>query len=206
MRLMDDLKKVFLKHSIIQYLSYAELDDEVYQLILDKNLELALAENKRLKEENMKLKLEGLLEEQATIDVEIGGKNTPLTKEELIQLVGKYKEKELVESAPIDLRENVFIPEDIVGITTHEYNIEKFYVHYEDDFGKKRSLISSSGPDKYALYFDLFNLSIIGIYRVLDNFVLANKKHETITISTKTTVSNEFLQNFSKGMEFIQKK
>lgn len=200
-----DLRKIVLKNSVVRYLKYAELDDEVYNLILDKNLELLLEENKRLKEENMKLKLEGLLEEQPTIDVEINGKQMVLSKEELLQLVAKYKEKELVESQPKTIENNVFIPQEITSITTHAYEINKFYCHYQDDFGQKRSLISSGGLEKYDLYFDLFGLRLGSFYYNDDYFILENEKSERITISLKTTLTNEFLINFAKGKEFIRK-
>lgn len=202
---MDDLKKVVLKHSIIHYLKYAEMDDEVYGLILDKNLKLALTENKRLKEENMRLKLDGMLEEQPTIDLEINGTKTALTKEELVQLVAKYKEKDLIEKKPREMGRNIFIPEDIIGITTDEINMNHFYAYYKDDFGQKYSKITSGGQDKYALYFDLFNLYMSSFNYAKDYFVLSNSLGESITVSLKTTFSNDFLKNFSKGKQHIRK-
>lgn len=204
MSLKTDFKKLILKHSVIHYLDVAELDDNVYGLILDKQVELLLEENKRLKEENTQLKMEGMLAQQPTIDVEIAGKQTVLTKEELFQLFAKYKEKELKESKPKKIEDNRFIPQDIVAITTGTYDIGRFYCHYEDEFGKKQSLMTSQGFEKLQLFFDLFALTITDFDERTDTFLLYNSKSEWIIVSKNTVLTYEFLSNFAKGKEFIR--
>lgn len=204
MSVTTDIKKLILKHSVIRYLQYAELDDEVYELILDKNVALLLEENKRLKEENTKLKMEGMLAQQPTIDLEINGKQTALTKDELLQLFAKYKEKELTETKPKNIEDNRFIPQDIVAITTGTYDIGRFYCHYEDEFGKKQSLMTSQGFEKLQLFFDLFALIITDFNEQTDTFLLHNLNAEWLMVSKNTVLTHEFLSNFAKGKEYIR--
>lgn len=190
-----DIKKSILKHTILRYLHYTELDADICRLLSDKQVELALMENERLRQSLRKATIENVIGEEQTAGFIVNGKPVQLNKQEIVELAVTYHE------AKIKRSNDAFSPEDIVGITIDDSSITRFRAHY---FDGENTYIYKKADEKYTLYFSLFNLNLLSYDPDKNVLTLINSHAEKIRLPIGTVVTNDFLKKFSKGKQYIQ--
>lgn len=196
MGLKSDIKKAFLKHLIIKYIDYLDTEDEVYHLIVDKNLELCKEENEKLKEEIRSLKIEKILAtEENEIEIELNGEMVKLDKKGVIELALKAQQ----DSKPKQLPRvrGVISLENISGIAFTTGDMRDFTVHYEDgtkeesenfDFELIKNIFTIFGVTVHSV--DEDDHEYIGIKNILG---------EMIRVTSGTYWSAEYLRKFVLG-------